>query len=188
MSVPTPHEPATNPDDRGELFLRTLAEHERWLAAYVYSLVSRVADADDILQECKVTLWKQFSSFTPGTNFRAWARTIALHQILNYRRSEQRRPWSPADQAFIEAVAGEIERRGDQLERQSDGLRHCLQKLPEAHRAIVVSRYYEDRSIDEIAAQSGRTAEAVYRLLSRIRAALNDCIQRQLAASTSRAS
>lgn len=178
------HPAASAPDDRGELFLRTLAAHERWLAAYVYSLVSRAADADDILQECKVTLWKQFHTFTPGTNFRAWARTIALHQILNYRRSEKRRPWSPADREFIEAVAGEIERRGEQLDRKADSLRACLAKLPGAHRAIVLSRYYEERSIDEIAAQSGRTAEAVYRLLSRIRAVLNDCIQRQLTSAT----
>jgi RNA polymerase sigma-70 factor (ECF subfamily) len=136
------------------------------------------------LQECKVTLWKNFSSFTPGTNFRAWARTIALHQVLNYRRSEQRRPWSAADQAFIESIAGEIERRGDQLERQIDGLRACLRKLPEPHRAIVLSRYYADRSVDEIALQSGRTTEAVYRLLSRIRAMLNECIHRQLASAS----
>ena len=177
--APTP-EPA-DADERGERFLRTLAEHERWLATYVYSLVPRPADADDILQECKVTLWKQFGTFTPGTNFRAWSRTIALHQILNYRRAEQRRPWSPLDQQFIESVAGEIERRGDQLDRKADGLRACLRKLPEPHRAIVLSRYYEERSIEEIATQSGRSTEAVYRLLSRIRAVLNECINRQLA-------
>lgn len=168
-------------DDTGELFLRTLAEHERWLAAYVYSLVARAADADDILQECKVTLWKKFSTFTPGTNFRAWARTIALHQILNYRRSEKRRPWSPLEQEFIESVAGEIERRGEQLERKADLLHLCLRKLPAPHRRIVLSRYYDEHSIDEIAAHTGRSAEAVYRLLSRIRAVLNDCINRQLA-------
>lgn len=178
----TPPE-AASPDDRGETFLRTLAEHERWLAAYVYSLVSRTADADDILQECKVTLWKQFSSFTPGTNFRAWARTIALHRILNYRRAEQRRPWSPLDQQFIESVAGEIERRGEHFERQADSLHACLRKLPEPHRSLVVARYYEERSVDELATRYGRTTEAVYRLLSRIRAVLNDCINRQLAAA-----
>jgi RNA polymerase sigma-70 factor, ECF subfamily len=170
-------------DAQGEAFLRTLAEHERWLAAYVYSLVTRQADADDILQECKVTLWKRFGTFTPGTNFRAWARTIALHQILNYRRSEQRRPWSALDQEFIEAVAGEIERQGDQLERRADFLRVCLGKLPAAHRSIVLWRYYEDCDIDEIATRSGRTEEAVYRLLSRIRTALNVCISRQLTAA-----
>jgi RNA polymerase sigma-70 factor (ECF subfamily) len=174
-------DPTPDADAHGEQFLRTLAEHERWLAAYVYSLVARTADADDILQECKVTLWKKFSTFQPGTNFRAWARTIALHQVLNYRRSEKRRPWSPLDQEFIEAVAGEIERRSDQLDRQADGLRHCLRKLPQAHRAIVVWRYYEELEIDAIAAKSGRTSEAVYRLLSRIRATLNTCIHRQLA-------
>ena len=100
----------TPPDaeDHGEAFLRCLAGHERWLAAYVYSLVASAADADDILQECKITLWKRFGTFTPGTNFRAWARTIALHQILNYRRSEQRRPYSALDREFIEAIASEL--------------------------------------------------------------------------------
>ncbi len=174
----------TPPDagDRGETFLRTLAEHERWLAAYVYSLVARAADADDILQECKIVMWRQFGRFEPGTNFRAWARTIALHQILNYRRAEQRRPESAHERAFIEAVAGEMERRSDQFDRQAESLRHCLRKLPEAHRAIVLARYYEGLGVEDIAAQGQRSAEAVYRLLSRIRKALNDCISRQLAA------
>lgn len=174
-------DPTPDVDAQGETFLRTLAEHDRWLAAYVYSLVARAADADDILQECKVTLWKKFSTFQPGTNFRAWARTIALHQVLNYRRSEQRRPWSTLDREFIEAVAGEIDRQSDRFERQADGLRHCLRKLPDAHRAIVVWRYYDDCDVEEIAAKSGRSTEAVYRLLSRIRATLSACIHRQLA-------
>ncbi|PAW66678.1 MAG: hypothetical protein B9S34_07415 [Opitutia bacterium Tous-C1TDCM] len=164
----------------GETFLRTLAEHERWLAGYVHSLVTRPADAEDILQECKIVLWKKFSTFQPGTHFRAWARTIALHQILNYRRAEQRRPWSTLEREFIEAVAAEIDRRSDHLDRRAEGLRACLRKLPEAHRAIVVWRYYEDCDIAAIAARSGRTEEAVYRLLSRIRVALNDCINRRL--------
>lgn len=177
--IPTPPDET----DRSEAFLRTLVEHERWLATYIYSLVASAADAEDILQDCKVVLWKKFGDFTPGSNFRAWARTVALHQILNYRRAEQRRPWSPLDQSFIEAVAAEIERRPEALDRRAEALRHCVQKLPSAHRAIVLLRYYEDREIDEIAARSERTAEAVYRLLSRIRSALNDCVSRELASA-----
>ncbi len=168
-------------DDHGEAFLRSLAGHERWLATYVYSLVSSTADADDILQECKVTMWKKFGQFTPGTNFRAWARTIALHQILNHRRSEQRRPVAALDREFIEAIAAEIDRRSDQLDEQADVLRTCLRKLPAAHRAIVVARYYEGCDIDEIAAKTDRSAEAVYRLLSRIRKALGECVNQHAA-------
>jgi RNA polymerase sigma-70 factor (ECF subfamily) len=164
-----------------EAYLRLLTEHDRWLATYVYSLVSSAADAEDILQEVKVTMWKQFSKFQAGTNFRAWARTIATHQILNYRRSSKRRTHSEIDEAFIEAVAAEIDRRAEQLDGRADALRACLHKLPEAHRKIVVWRYYEDCGVEEIAAKSARSVEAVYRLLSRIRTVLNECVSRQLA-------
>jgi RNA polymerase sigma-70 factor (ECF subfamily) len=60
-------------------------------------------------------------------------------------------------------------------------LQQCLRKLPEAHRKIIVWRYYEDCGVDEIATKSQRTIEAVYRLLSRIRTVLNDCVSQQLA-------
>ena len=78
----------------------------------------------------------------------------------------------------FEAVAAEIDRRSDELDRQSEVLKQCLQKLPETHRAIIVWRYYEDCDIAAIAVKSGRTEEAVYRLLSRIRQALSECIGR----------
>lgn len=171
--------------EQTEAYLRLLNQHDRWLATYVYSLVSRPADAEDILQETKVTMWKHFGKFEQGTNFRAWARKIATNQILNYRRSEQRRPSSAIDEEFIEAVAAEIDRRANTLDRKADALRLCLRKLPEAHRKIVVWRYYEDCGIEEIAEKSERTVEAVYRVLSRIRGVLNDCVNRQLASAPS---
>ncbi|MHA3775066.1 sigma-70 family RNA polymerase sigma factor [Verrucomicrobiota bacterium sgz303538] len=166
-----------------EAYLRLLTQHDRWLAAYVYSLVPRATDAEDILQEVKVTMWKHFAKFEEGSNFQAWARRIATNQILNYRRAEKRRPNSDLEQGFIEAVAAEIDRRAEVLDRKADALRHCLQKLPEAHRKIVLWRYYEDCGIEEIAAKSQRSVEAVYRLLSRIRSVLNDCVSRQIITS-----
>ena len=175
--------PPPNSAARDEAYLRLLAEHERALSAYVFSLVGSAADAADILQECKLALWRMFDRFTPGTNFLAWARTVALHQILNYRRAAKRRPESPHEREFIEAVAAEIDRRADELDRRAELLRLCLKKLPERHRAIVVWRYYDECEVETIAAKSDRSVLAVYRLLSRIRETLNDCISRQLAAA-----
>jgi RNA polymerase sigma-70 factor (ECF subfamily) len=169
-------------DSITEAYLRLLTQHDRWLATYVYSLVPQAADAEDILQEVKVTMWKHFGSFQPDSNFRAWARKIATNQILNYRRAVQRRPSTELEEAFIEAVAAEIDRRADGLDHRAEALRHCLHKLPEAHRKIIVWRYYEDCGVEEIASKSQRSVEAVYQLLSRIRTLLNDCVSRQLAA------
>lgn len=166
-----------------EAYLRLLAQHERAVTAYVFALVPCNQDAEDLLQECKVVMWKHFASYQPDSDFLAWARKIALHQILNYRRKLQRRQTSTVDQTFIEAVAAEIDRKSDHLEKRSEALRQCLRKLPRPHQQAIVWRYYEDCEVEEIATKTGRTETAVYRLLSRIRQALNSCVTRTLSAS-----
>ncbi|MEY2879425.1 MAG: hypothetical protein RLZZ15_1805 [Verrucomicrobiota bacterium] len=178
-----PPMPPSDSAARDEAYLRLLAEHERALSAYVFSLVGSAADAADILQECKLALWRMFDRFEPGTNFLAWARTVALHQILNYRRAVKRRPESPHEREFIEAVAAEIDRHADHFDQRAELLRRCLKKLPERHRAIVVWRYFDECDVETIATKSDRSVLAVYRLLSRIREALNACINREQAAA-----
>jgi RNA polymerase sigma-70 factor (ECF subfamily) len=71
--------------DRAEEFVFLLARHERLLGAYVMTMVPHPQDADDILQEAKVVMWRNFTKFEPGTNFGAWARKVAFHQVLAYR-------------------------------------------------------------------------------------------------------
>ena len=167
-----------------EDYLRLLATHERSLSIYVHSLVLNTADAEDILQECKVVLWKKFEQFEQGTNFLAWARKVALHQILNYRRVTKRRPMSQLDQTFIESVADEIDRRSAQLTQRSEALQNCLKKLPEPQRQLIIWRYYEEDGIEGIARKTKRSEGAIYRALSRIRSLLNNCISKTLKDAT----
>jgi RNA polymerase sigma-70 factor, ECF subfamily len=171
------------PDQAAENYLQLLNQHERALSAYVYALVNDRHDAEDIIQSCKLTMWKQFARFEAGSHFVAWARRIALHQILNYRRSARRKPLYSTDPAFIEAVAAEIDREGETLSARSEALQECLRQLPENQRRLVLLRYYEDHDISLIAQETERTEAAVYKLLSRVRSALNDCVTARLSAS-----
>ena len=166
--------------DLTEAYLRLLSEHERWLRGYVFSLVPRAADVEDILQEVKLTMWRQFGKFTLGTHFKAWARQIATHAILNYRRAEKKRPQPLLDDAFIEAVAAEVAQQSDHLEARAEALILCLQKLPDTQRRIITWRYFDESSIEEIALRSQRSLDSVYKLLSRIRTTLSECIERRL--------
>jgi RNA polymerase sigma-70 factor, ECF subfamily len=171
---------AADPADDTEAYLRLLTEHDRWLARYVYSLVPHVADADDILQEVKLTLWRQFSKFQQGTNFKAWARSVATHAILNYRRAVKRRMQPELEEEFISAIAAELEQRSAELDHRAEALHHCLAQLPQNQRRIISWRYEQDCSISEIAEKSQRSPDAIYQLLSRIRSALCQCITQQL--------
>ena len=175
QSAPDPSLPV----EPAEAYLRLLSTIERWLSVYVHSLVASSSDAQDIIQEVRITMWKHFSSFQPGSNARAWAHRIATNHVLNYRRAYKKRSALSLDDAFVEAVAQEIDQRSDAMELQSETLLDCLRKLPDAHRKIILWRYYEDCGVEEIASRTQRTIDAVYRGLSRIREALQECVKRQ---------
>jgi RNA polymerase sigma-70 factor (ECF subfamily) len=165
--------------DRAEEFVFQLARHERLLAAYVVALVPHAQDADDILQETKVVMWRNFAQFQTGTNFAAWARKIAFHRILAFRKRRQRDRLEFSDD-FLASVAAEHETASEHLERRDRALNDCLAKLPAEHREVVQLRYQEALSLDAMAARLGRTVAALYRQLSRVRHALHECVTKTL--------
>jgi RNA polymerase sigma-70 factor (ECF subfamily) len=169
-----------SPPDPAEEFVFLLARHERLLGAYVMTMVPHPADADDILQEAKVVMWRHFAKFERGTNFVAWARKVAFHQVLAFRKRKHRDRLDFSED-FLRTVSEEVERHSDQLERRERVLHECVAKLPPEHRETLHLRYHENLSLEEMAARLSRTVGALYRLLSRVRHVLHECVTRSLA-------
>ncbi len=165
--------------DRTQEFMELLTQHDRALGVYVYSLVQGSADADDILQQTKLILWRCFDQFETGTNFLAWARKTAFHQVLTYRR-QAKREHLPLSEETLEALHHEVERLGDTGDARRDALRACLSKLPAEHRQLVTLRYFEDLEIEQVAERIRSTVAAVYRALSRVRYALLGCVEKEM--------
>ncbi|MCZ2340805.1 MAG: sigma-70 family RNA polymerase sigma factor [Bacteroidales bacterium] len=164
-----------------DLFVQLLARNQQRLFVYVRTLVPRPDDAEEVLQNTNLVLWREFHTFTPGTNFAAWACRVALHQVLAWRKKRQRDRLQFSEE-FMLAIAQEVEDHSDVLEDRSHALMQCLDKLPPAQREIIRLRYAEGGSIDTVAEHAGRTVEATYRALSRIRQTLHECVSRALAA------
>lgn len=168
------------PDSHAEEFVVLLARHERLLGAYVMTMVPNPADADDILQDSKVIMWRHFHQFEPGTNFAAWSRKIAFHQVLAFRKRRHRDKLDFSDE-FLQSVAAEMESSAAHLELREGALNDCIAKLPKDHRQVLHLRYHDSLSLEEMAAKLDRTTTALYRLLSRIRHSLHGCISNSLA-------
>jgi RNA polymerase sigma-70 factor (ECF subfamily) len=167
------------PQDRAEEFVFLLARHERLLGAYVMTMVPHPQDADDILQEAKVVMWRNFASFESGTNFGAWARKVAFHQVLAYRKRKHRDRLDFSED-FLRTVSEEIEQSADRLELRERLLHDCVAKLPPDHREALQLRYQEGLSLEEMAGRLERTVGALYRLLSRVRQVLHECVTKNL--------
>ncbi|EMI23357.1 RNA polymerase sigma-70 ECF-like, Rhodopirellula baltica [Rhodopirellula europaea SH398] len=166
----------TNEGDRSELFVQLLAENERHLMAYVMTFVYHASDADDILQETKLALWRSFAQFELGTNFGAWARRATFNRILDFQRRKGRESnWLVFSDSAMQAMAVQFESESEGMDERIDRLEDCIAKLPREHRRIVALRYNEAFSIDQVAEHVKRSVGATYRVLSRIRLALHDC-------------
>lgn len=171
-----PDLPSDNPQ-KMESFIELLTLHDQALTAYVMTMVPTAADAQDILQETKIALWRSFDSFETGTNFAAWARKAALNRILDFRKRkgrENERLWFTEE--CYERIAEDFESGADAREEQNLKLRECINKLQAPHREILTLRYFRDSTIEDVAARVGRTVDATYRVLSRIRLALRKCL------------
>lgn len=169
--------------DRTTQFLELLNSHDRALALYVYGLVPRDSEAEDILQQTKMLLWKHFAEFELGTNFLAWARKTAFHQVLTHRR-KRKREHVPLEEEALEALGAAVAELAEETPARHEAVRECVSRLPLEHRQLIQLRYFQEMEIAAIALRIRRTEGAVYRALSRVRMALMECVQKQTEART----
>ncbi|MEO8242329.1 MAG: RNA polymerase sigma factor [bacterium] len=59
------------------------------MRAFALSLTRNGASADDLVQDTIVKAWKNFGSFTPGTNLQAWLFTILRNTFYSDRRKSR---------------------------------------------------------------------------------------------------
>ena len=162
-------------------FTRHFAECERALQAFAYSLVPVRADADDIVQESLAALWKNFDQYDPDRPFLPWANRFVYRQVQMHRRSQATRSKYFFSDQTIEQLAAEEPASLDRDQALSRALELCLERLSTKHRELVEQRYLDRESLQQVAEKSGRTANALYKTLQRIREALHSCICQRIA-------
>lgn len=160
-------------------FLRLLSQHERRLKAYILALVPNWADADDLYQETTVRLWEQFADYDRKQEFGAWACTIAHYMVLAHRKKLSREKGC-FSQTFVDAVAAEVAATSHEADLRYHALQHCLQKLNKRNRDLIRRCYSGTTTLKAVARQMGRSLDALYKTVSRIRHALHECIEKNL--------
>src|SRR5215203_7142041 len=110
-----------------ELFLRHFTTNEAALRAFVRSLVPTRADANDVMQEVALVLWRKFAELPAGEGFRRWAFGVARFKVLSWRRDVGRDRHVFGDD-LTAVLADEAEARVDALDAQREALRMCLEK------------------------------------------------------------
>jgi len=167
------------PDD--ERFTRFWTQAQPVVASYISSMVPDFHEAEDLLQNVAVVLLRKFAEYDEGRPFVAWALGIAKFEVLGARRTHAR-SFLTYRPEIAEAVARAFEEMAPLLKRRTAALQECLGQVKGTAWRLLALRYQESLPPRDIAGHLGIAAGNVRVTLSRIRSALQQCVERRLAA------
>ncbi|MFD0715690.1 sigma-70 family RNA polymerase sigma factor [Paenibacillus sp. GCM10027626] len=123
---------------------------------HTYRLISYLAprkqDVGDIMSEVYLELFKSLNKYDPEKNFVSWLNGLIIRQVRNWKRKEWRlfRIAEKLRFSTSKSSGEDAELRLTALRDRLD-LLPILQTLPLKFKEVIVLRYYQDCSLEEIA-------------------------------------
>jgi len=163
-----------------EQFVRLFVRHEAELRGFAMTLMPHVPDAEDLVQEACVAMWKRIGDLQSEESFRSWAYTFVRFTALNKIRKQQR-SILVFSESLVELLSDESEAEAGLAQAELQALAGCLKKLPATQLDLVI-RYYTSSStrMADIAEVLQRNVAGLYKTLERARDSLRICIGRSL--------
>jgi RNA polymerase sigma-70 factor (ECF subfamily) len=137
-------------------------------------------EAEDLVQETYAKALKGFSSFQPGTNFRAWIYKILRNSFLTSRTGLRVTATVPLDFEGDDENLPKVKETPESiLLQRSDRelVQRALEQLPVAYREVLLLCEVEEMSYQEISATLAIPMGTVMSRLSRARRALRAVVQ-----------
>lgn len=129
-----------------ELFNRVSSK----LKAYAIRCGANQADAEEIVQECLLIVWRKAPTFNPKTaSATTWLYTIVRNKRIDFIR-KQRPDLICSDDLWPEPESEALEKHVES-DLNANIIRTLLYELPDEQRQIVFKVYFEGKSHSEIA-------------------------------------
>jgi RNA polymerase sigma factor (sigma-70 family) len=150
---------------------RLYREHGASIYRYVYAVVGKHADAEDIVQQTFLNAYRAIEQGTKPRKPENWLFTIAHNEVRRHFRKSQLKP---LEVELDEELARPAPERSDP---SIPDLLRALQRIPAAQRSALVMREFEGRSYREIARTLGITERGLETLIFRARRSLAEQLE-----------
>lgn len=140
-----------NPETKNYGFNLLVREYQQRIYWHVRKMVIDHDDADDLVQEIFIKIWKNLDKFREESKLYTWIYTIASNECLNFLKKKRNKYFLP-----LVDVAAELNQKieqstyisGDEVEKK---LQKALLTLPDKQRMVFNMKYYDDMKYEEIA-------------------------------------
>jgi RNA polymerase sigma-70 factor (ECF subfamily) len=151
---------------------RLIQRYHKRLLAYARRLLGNEEQAWDACQEAWMGIVKGLDKLDDPALFSAWAYRIVTNKCRDRQRREMRNRWQS-----LEAVE-EIDDDGALRQRAAD-VREAIGMLPDYMQAVLILRYFEGFSIEQISEILNAPEGTVKSRLNRARAEFKRLLEKQ---------
>jgi len=135
-----------------------------------YGIVQNADDARDVTQDVFLHVYDSLRRFRGGSAFSTWLYRVAVNAAITHLRKQKRHLQVPLDslQDFRADIDAEPEPQAERAEFQQS-VRDMLAQLPEQQRTVLMLRYFQELSLEEMAEVMNCSVAAVKVRLHRAR-------------------
>jgi RNA polymerase sigma-70 factor, ECF subfamily len=169
-----------NPD----YFLCIVKKYEDPLMRYVRRITNiDFEDAEDLLQEIFIKVYTNLNDFNDQLKFSSWIYRIAHNEVISNFRKLKIRPKklnSEVNEDILEKIKSDlnIEKELDQ-QILKNKLTNIIDQLDVKYKEVIILKYLEDKTYDEISDIIKKPVNTVGTLINRAKKKLNHIIKNE---------
>jgi RNA polymerase sigma-70 factor (ECF subfamily) len=132
-------------------FQQLVNTYQQRLYWHIRKIVVSHDDADDLLQNVFIKVWKNLDSFREDSTLFTWLFRIATNESLSFLQQKKRRNILSLDGVsdyLVEAFESDSHFEGEELQKR---LQLAVLKLPEKQRLVFNMKYFDEMKYEEMA-------------------------------------
>jgi len=167
-----------------QAFARLVEQYQSQVYNLCYRMLGNAGDAEEAAQETFLRAFSRLKTYDESRKFSSWLLSIGSHYCID-RLRRRRFTWTDIDDLAPKLESPRSDDRPEQVYLQSelaDDVQRMLGKLSPLYRTVLVLRYWQHASYEEMGEILGISESAVKSRLHRARKAMADLMQEQPAA------
>ncbi len=137
-------------DKRDLAFNLLVTKYQERLYWHIRKIVISHDDADDVLQNTFIKIWKSIDNFRQESSLYTWLYRIATNESLTFINSNKRKhfmPMNDASEFLMNNLISDPYFEGDKIQLE---LQKAILSLPEKQRLVFNMKYFEEMKYEEI--------------------------------------
>lgn len=142
-------------------FNQLVKKYQERLYWHIRKIVISHDDADDVLQNSMIKIWKSLGDFRSESGLYTWLYRIATNESLSFLKLKKKKsfaPWVDVEQRLGNDLEADPWFNGDEIQLK---LQQAILKLPDKQRLVFNMKYFDEQKYEDMSKILGTSVGAL---------------------------